>query len=510
MRSDGLTDSVISSVAWRFGSVIAIAGTQFFVSIVLARLIPPSQFGLMAFATVFTGLGMLFTELGVGASVVQRKDLAPGHVRVAWTISLFLGLALALILNLIAGFIPSIAGAPSPRPILRALSVGFFFSGMTVVSSALLRRRLAFRQLFMIDTASYLFGYVAVTLPLAFAGFDVWALVAGYLSSGLLTAVLTYARVRHPLRLGFKRREARELVGFGTGATISGLLNFLALNMDYFIVGRTLGAAPLGLYQKGYYLMALPLRYVARILSNVLFPAYSRMQQDRRALARSYLISMNVVFLVTLPAMMLTLVNATDIVSGLYGERWIGTAPVLRVLAVFGVLRAMYHMGGTIAQATGRVYAEARREALYAALVVAGALVGSRYGIVGVAWGVGLAILGMNVAMAQLVVSITSISWRRLGQAHLAGLVLGVIVLVIALVARRLLLPLELPDLMLSVADGVVASVPALICYRYLPANLRYPGSAEVLIRVCGRLPKPAERAGMWVLRAKSPTVVGD
>jgi PST family polysaccharide transporter len=207
------------------------------------------------------------------------------------------------------------------------------------------------------------------------------------------------------------RGELGQLLGFGAGAAMSSLANYVALNADYVVVGESLGAANLGLYVRAYGLMKMPHTYAASVLSRVMFPAFARVQREPARLRRGYLLLSEITAMIAAPAMGTLAIVAPHFVAGLYGPQWSGVVRPLQILCVAGYLRALYHLGGVVAQSVGRVYAELWREVVYAVLVVVGALVGSRYGLAGVAVGVSVAIAYMFVACGNLALQATEASW---------------------------------------------------------------------------------------------------
>src|SRR5947207_7214842 len=267
---ESLTDRTTRAAQWRLAGSLVGAVSQFVVGVLLARLLPPSDFGVMALAFVVLGLARLFGDLGIGSALVQRATLSDRHVRSAFTFSVLLGIATAAMMTAVAPLGAVVLGDPNVTPVLRVLAAGFALGGPAVVAGALLRRRLDFRRLFFIDAASYLLGYGGVAVSLAVLGYGVWSLVWGGLLQGLLAASAQLAAVRHSARPLLARRELADLLHFGLGAHVSGCVNYIALNGDNLVVGRCLGATSLGLYSRAYTLMNLPYTYTASVMSTVL------------------------------------------------------------------------------------------------------------------------------------------------------------------------------------------------------------------------------------------------
>jgi O-antigen/teichoic acid export membrane protein len=211
-----------SAAQWRLASTRTGALAQFCVGVLLARLVRPSDFGAIALASFFIGIGQALSDLGIAAALVQRKELTERHLRAALTASLLLGCATAVGVAAIAGIAARSVGVPSVEPVLRLLSVAFVIQGTSSVPSAMMRRRMDFRRRFVIDTVSYICGYGTVATMLALNGYGVWSLAWGSLAQTTIAAVAVNAAVRPRWSPLFARREVGELLGFGVASAATG------------------------------------------------------------------------------------------------------------------------------------------------------------------------------------------------------------------------------------------------------------------------------------------------
>ena len=458
--SASLTDRTARAAQWRLvGSGVG-ALSQFAVSVLLARLLTPADFGVVALALVVLGLARPIGDLGIGNAIVQRRDLTDRHVRVAFTFSALLGVTVALVVALAAPLAAMAMRDPNVTSVLRALSLQFALGGGAVVAGGLLRRQLDFRRQFFIESGSYLLGYGGVAVGLALIGFGVWSLVWGGLVQTLVSSVAQVAVVRHAARPLLARSELTELLHFGFGSAVSGSVNYIALNSDNFVVGRWLGAASLGLYSRAYALMNLPFTYASAVMSSVLFPAFAQVQGEPPRVRRAYLLLTQLTAMVAASAMATMAVVAPHFVRALYGSRWSGAVLPLQILCVAGYFRALYHLGGVVAQSVGRVYGELRNQTIYAALVIAGALVGSRFDLPGVAVGVSGAILFMFLATAQLALSATGTPWRVYLRVQVGALVTAAVTGSVALVVRLVMESRHATSVAITLTVLAAAAVP--------------------------------------------------
>lgn len=414
---EGLTGRTTHAAKWRLATSVVGAGAQFVTGVVLARLLRPADFGLMTLALIVQGVALGFGDLGVAGALVQRKHITNRHVRTGFTFSVILGLTLAAVIAMAAPLTATIMEEPRITPLLRWLSLGLAIQGPAVVGGALLRRDLDYKRRFLINTFSYLAGYACVTIVLANLGYGVWSLVWGGLAQALLSTIgiLGSRRVdAHPL---LARSELHDLLNYGVGMSMATWANYLARNGDNFVIGRYVGTESLGLYNRAYSLMNLPFTHVASVMSSVLFPALSQLQEEPVRLQRAYLMMTRLTAAVSAPVMGTMAIAAPHLIVSVYGPQWKGTVLPLQIFCAFGYFRALYHIGGIVAQSAGRVYADLRNQVLYAVLVIVGALIGTSVSIAGVAVGVGLAIFVMFLTTGWLALGVTNTSWRAyLGQ----------------------------------------------------------------------------------------------
>jgi O-antigen/teichoic acid export membrane protein len=284
--------------------------------------------------------------------------------------------------------------------------------------------------------------------------------VWGSLVHTVILSILQLAAVRHSVRPLLARPELVDLLGFGLGSAVSNSVNYVALNADNFVVGRSMGAASLGLYGRAYGLMNLPFTYVAGVVSGVMFPAFAQVQREPARLRRGYLVLTELTAMVAAPSMVTMAVVAPHFVLSLYGSRWIGVVVPLQILCLAGYFRALYHLGGIVAQSVGQIYGELWRQIIYAGLVIGGALIGSRFGLAGVAAGVGVAILYMFIATGHLALRSTGTPWRLYLRVQAGALVTAGATCIAALSIRVLFEASRASSATITLAILAAAAVP--------------------------------------------------
>lgn len=483
----------LHGVAWNFLRVFGQTLLSLGAGIILARLLPPSDFGLLALAMVFIGFAELIASIGMGPAIVQRAQLDEQVLVVANTLSLIAGGLLFALCWLLAPALSQFFGDPRVADILRVLSIPLWASALAAVSRSLLIRQMNFRRLFAIDLAAYLLGHAAVSISLALLGHGVWSLVWGTTVSLLLQAAAALILSRPPLRLSLSATMTRELLNFGGGVSLNNTINYLAANVDYLTIGKFLSPTLLGLYTRAYQLVTMPVSKIAATLSGALFPSYAEIQQDRARLGRAYLKAVNATALVTFPILAGFAVAAETVIGGLYGPHWLEATPAFRTLALAGMLKAIFHIAGPIAQATGHIYAEVKRQTVYLITLGIGCLVTVAHGIEAVAWAVVLGSLWLYLAMAQLACRIVGCRWRDFFGAQLPGLALAAVVgLVQALylfATRNGIMPTELRLGGLLLVSGLAGAWG----FFYLPSRWIGPMPAWLCQQYAHKLPRSAQ-----------------
>lgn len=425
-----LTSDTLKGLLWASVGTGGQAIIQLGVLVVLARLLTPKDFGLVAAAQVIVAFATIFTQLGVGPAIVQRAKLEMRHLRVAFTLSCLLGLAFTVLIALSAGPISRFFRMPDLVPVIQIMSGAFLLKGLSVVPESLLRRELQFRRLAAIEILALGFGFGAAGIGLAWAGYGVWSLIIAYMAQYALTSLILLMVQPHPKTPFFERSALKELLTYGGGFTLGRIGNYLAGQGDNLMVGRVLGADALGVYGRAYQLMVAPVILLGQVLDSVLFPAMARVQNQPEKLGRTYRRGVSLIASITLPLTAVLLIAAPEIIEVLLGPGWEQVILPFQILAAGTLFRTSYKMSDSLSRATGAVYRRAWRQGVYAFCVIGGAYIGSMWGLAGVSIGVLCAIIVNFMLMAQLSLRLAYLSWRSFLTANAKALPLTTVVAV--------------------------------------------------------------------------------
>lgn len=329
----GLTQQAMSGLRWGGVSVAAMVVFQLGLMAVMARLLDPAAFGLMAMANVALRLFAFFAQLGIGAALIQRVELEKADIAFAMGLTLVVCVPATVLTVLIAPVVGWFFNADAVVPLVRVLALGFLVNGMAAIPAALLRRSMRLRAVSLLDMASYLIGYGLVGVCFAWAGAGVWALVAATLGQALVAWIGGYLLVRHPLRPRL-RGAASRLLGYGARHSLISFVEFIHANLDTAMIGRLVSDTALGLYNRAMMLAILPVERIATVVGRVLFPLLSAVQTEPAKVGSAWLLGIGVIATASAALCTGLWVAAVEVVAVLLGPRWGDAVPLFRVLVI--------------------------------------------------------------------------------------------------------------------------------------------------------------------------------
>jgi O-antigen/teichoic acid export membrane protein len=357
-------------------------------TMILARLLTPADFGLVAMVTAITGFVGLFKDLGLSQATVQRAEITHAQVSTLFWINVA---ASALLMILVAALAPAIAllyHEPRLMWITLALAGSFIFSGLAVQHQALMRRQMKFTALVVIDLLSVLIS-VLMALILAAHGLRYWALVVLTITQAISYCVLIWLWCDWRPQRWSKGSGVRKMLAFGGDLTGFQVVNYFARNADNALIGWRWGDTVLGLYGRAYQLLLLPLSQVNTPIAGVAIPALSRLQHHEKHYRQAFLQLLKKLTMVTIPLIALTIVCADWIVHAVLGSQWDGAAKIFVWLGLAAILQPITYTSGWLFISQGRT-----REQLLWGVVSSGMIVMSF--VIGLHWGA----IGVSIAYA--------------------------------------------------------------------------------------------------------------
>ncbi|HEY5052056.1 MAG TPA: oligosaccharide flippase family protein [Solirubrobacterales bacterium] len=336
--------SISHGVPWTFVSFGATKVISLLTTVFLARLLSPADFGLMALALLAFGALGLFQDLGLGATLVLRQDFEERALGTILTLLMITAVAVAVIVSALSPLAASFFDEPRLTTLLPVLSTTSVFSSLAWFYESLLQREMDFKRRFA-GQVSLSLGFTLTAIPLAIAGAGIWALVLGQVASTVIYSATYLIIVPHRVRPTFERAVAREVFISGRGFLAQGWLAWISENVDYLLVGRLLGSAPLGFYSMAYRLSELTHFGIADPVAKVTFPAFARMRQRDESVTETYLSALRLVGLVACVIGAVLSGAAAPFTEAVFGAKWL---PMIGPLAVLGIWAAVIPLQATM------------------------------------------------------------------------------------------------------------------------------------------------------------------
>jgi O-antigen/teichoic acid export membrane protein len=414
----GLDGKILRSSGW---VAVSLAGKQVasvLSVIVLARLLEPQAFGLVALAWTVLAFAEQIQESGVGSALIYRRH----DIQRAAASALFWAPLASLILYaatfVLAPLLAHLLHSPGLVSVLRVLGLVLLLRGLMVVPAAILSRELDFRARAKGDVGAALVQ-AAVSVTLAFAGFGVWSLVLGALAAAVAQDAILWTIVPwRPSPRAASRRVLIEMVRYGRFVSAGSILNVVGRTIDNITIARLLGTTALGYYAIAFRLATFPETVIGYVVSRVMFPVYSMLQNDQQAVRRAYLQTLQRIAMAALPVSVVVAIAAEPIVLALLGEKWLVAVTPLRILAFYGLLKTFIAPSGEVFKGIGKPHLGPPFETVHLALAVPILYLLTRsYGIDGAALGMLLLIAVAGLPAMFLAMRLVGASIRDTARA---------------------------------------------------------------------------------------------
>ena len=383
-QEGSLTGRVSRGLTWTLVETASQQGLNLLVFLILARLLSPTAFGVVALASVFVAFAQIFIVQGLGFALIQRHDLEASHVDSAFWASIAISVFLTLVMSAIAGPVAALLNEPDLGPILQLLSLTFILFGLSSVQIALLRRTIAVREL-AVRAVLAVSGGGIVGVALALMGAGAYALVGQQITFALLTVLAVWWLTPWRPRFRYSLPRFLELVRFGTSVIASDVLSFIGRNADNLLIGVFLGTVPLGFYAVGYRILDVTQTLLANVARNVAFPALSRLQADAARMRTAYLRIARISGALIIPGYVLLALVAPELTVVLLGDRWTESGRVVAILFLIGPALSVQAFSASLLYAADFPNVVFRFRLISTVVNVAGFLIAVRFGITAVA-----------------------------------------------------------------------------------------------------------------------------
>jgi len=378
--SSTLKSRAIKGVFWSATERLGPRAVQFVVSIILARLLTPAEFGLIGMLSVFMALGLVMMNSGFGSALIQRQDATKTHYNSVFFANLTLSLVAAGILWLSAPWIAAFYNQPALIDPARALSFNFIFAAFGLIQLTLLTKKMEFKTQAKVRLIAVTASGV-VGISMALLNFGIWSLVAQSLSVTLFNSVLLWVYSSWRPTRDFSLQALRELFGFSSRMLASGVLDTIFRNIYNVVIGKLFLPADLGYYTRANSLQQIPAQTMTGVITKVTFPLFSEVQDDPERMKNGFKKAIRAIALVNFPMMFGLMATAGPLVLTLLGEKWRPVIPYLQLLAIVGLFNPLSAVNLNILLAKGRSDLFFRLEIIKKTIVVLILFVTWRWGI---------------------------------------------------------------------------------------------------------------------------------
>jgi lipopolysaccharide exporter len=422
-----VSERALTAVRWSYIGVVARGVSQLVANIVLARILGPEAFGIFAITLLMVAPAKLVAEMGMGSALIQKEIISRDDVHIVFTwlhgVGILTAVAFYFSANYAAGFFGNSAASES----IRFASIIFLFYPATIIAASQLQRNLNLKAIQIANVLSYLFGFLVVGLGCALMGMGSLSLVLAFVSQAVVECVLLVTQAKPHLRLRLQKID-EKLVHFGTRVVSANLTNWFLDSVDNILIGKIFGTKSLGLYAVVFNFVRTPTGHLTTTLQNVLFSTSSRFQHDNARLGQTYIAVISAIALIAFPLFAGVAAIAETCVIVVYGERWQEAAALLTPLALAMPFHCLTAVTGPILWGTGRVGKELRVSFVMGLVMILVLLLLSNISLVAVVWGVFGVYLLRALWMIATLTNICSIPLRRILDALVPGLILGLIV----------------------------------------------------------------------------------
>jgi O-antigen/teichoic acid export membrane protein len=377
-----LKSRVVNAVLWLGITKLLGQILSWFITIYVARILSPDDYGLMGMSFVFIGFIALFQEFGLGSAIIQKKSLTREDLSNAFWLLILLNVFLYALAVLLAPVAAVFFHEPRLTSIIRIISLNILIGSLGLISSNMLARDMSFRKKSQAEFIGNLIGGISMLL-FALKGFEVWSLVYGSITGIAVTNLLLCIYYPWKPMFSFSFLKIREMISFGLKVVALRLLGYTYMNSDSLIVGKLLGKTALGYYSLAFQFASIPIDKIVSLLIQVAYPTFSEIQNDTELLRRYFLKTIKLIAFVTFPLFVGFFLVADDAVHILLTEKWSPVILPLQILCIVSTIRAVNAMNVPLVMAKGRPGLGVVNNLIFVVIMPVAFYIGSRYGLKG-------------------------------------------------------------------------------------------------------------------------------
>ena len=376
----------IKAVFWsaleQFGNKLV----GFIISTMLARLLMPEEFGLIAMLSIFIGLASVLIDSGLTQSLIRTNECDTEDLSTVFYFNIIISIIVYFIFYLIAPFVSTYFEQPALINIIRVYSIVFIINSFSAVQKTILTKSLDFKTL-MFATMPSLFLYGLVGIFLAINGFGVWSLVWAAIAQSIAVSIQLWLKSTFKPILIFNIVKFKYHFNFGYKLLLSGLLETIFSNSYTFIIGKLYAPSQVGFYSKSNNLEMLPVQLITSVLTKITYPLFSEIQNDNIRLKKIFKRLIQIVILIVAPTLVFSAILATPIFRLLYTEKWLPAVPYFQILCIAGILFPLHSFNLHILNVKGRSELFLKLEIFKKIIILVAIFISIQYGLLGLLYG---------------------------------------------------------------------------------------------------------------------------
>ncbi|MDY0133177.1 MAG: lipopolysaccharide biosynthesis protein [Desulforegulaceae bacterium] len=435
-----LASKLKSAAFWQTLQIVIQVVAQFAYIATMARLLSKNDFGLMAMAGSFIGIGTIFSEGGMGAALIQRKNITQKHMNAALQGGFVIGFAIFIMLFFSANIIALFFNQPQLEFLIKVIGVNVVLHSISGISISLLEKEFQFKYTASITMVTSVIGYT-VGILCGYHNLGVWSLVVASLTTTLLSTIAFFSFA--PIKFSFKLhvKEWKELFSFGFGIILLKINNYMGNEGIILVLGKIFTPGLLGVFERAFRIKTLPSMYLGNILDKIMFPAMSEIQDEHDRLFRIYQNSLGVVNSVLMPLAVFLVFFSKEVVLIILGNNWLEAVFPLQIMFIVLPFSSSSRMADSVIRAKGLVYKNSLRKFIYVIFLLVTVSIGAYYfGIVGASIAVSISFLFNYTIMLVLVKRIFNKGIREIFFSPVfAGLKISLVILIIIYIFSKIL-----------------------------------------------------------------------
>lgn len=364
-----------TGIIWSFINQGGAQILNLIITFILARLVSPEEFGTIAMVTVFTGFAIRFVDFGFSASLIQKKEVSQNDINTVFFFNVVSGTVLTIFFFFLSPYIAEFYQVEILNVLTKALSIIFIITALTGVNKALITKDINFKLSSIIFLVALVLSSV-LAIFFAYRGYGVWSILIKLVSQEVFTSILYFIFYPVNQKPILNKESFNSMFKMGRNVAGDSIINYWSRNADNLLIGKLLDGAALGVYSKAYAIMLLPLTNFSRVISRVMFPSFSLIQDNIPEIKRIYLNATKVIAFLTFPMMGGLAILSEEFVLTAFGKNWVEMIPLVSVLSILGASQSILSLNGVIYNSLGKSYIAFRVSLVFGLLNVIGFYVG--------------------------------------------------------------------------------------------------------------------------------------